>query len=321
MFRWSTDQVDTGERFDHWREVRAKGLFGVTAELEPERREHFRGEFALQPIGKAGLIEIRASSYRVERTAGDITNAPSDSLCIYQQLSQGGWFDTLREDFTVRRGTFATSYSDLKYRTIPTGTDGFRLRILKIPLAEMASPSRYGVHDLVAKPFDYGLAIGPLLQSCFADLVDAPGSLEAPEAFRLVDALAHLALIGRGVVGLGSKAAIQALRVGRLSAAQRLIAGHLSNPNLSPAFIADRLGVSVRHMHELFETTEKSFSQTVTAVRLEASRRLLTYAPQQSISDVAFACGFESLATFYRAFRAAQGTTPGDFRAQRASGS
>ena len=95
VFRWSTDQVDPADRFDHWREVRAKGLFGVTAELEPERREHFRGEFALQPIGKAGLIEIRASPYRVERTAADITNAPSDSLCIYQQLSQGGWFDTL----------------------------------------------------------------------------------------------------------------------------------------------------------------------------------------------------------------------------------
>jgi AraC-like DNA-binding protein len=44
-------------------------------------------------------------------------------------------------------------------------------------------------------------------------------------------------------------------------------------------------------------------------------------APQRSISDVAFACGFESLATFYRVFRAAQGTTPGDFRAQQAFGS
>jgi len=158
-----------------------------------------------------------------------------------------------------------------------------------------------------------------LLQSCFADLVDAAGRPEAPEASRLMDAVAHLALIGRGVVGLGSKAAVQALRVGRLSAAQRLIAGQLSNPNLSPAFVADRLGISVRHMHELFETTEKSFSQTVTALR--ASRGLLMSAPQRSISDVAFACGFESLATFYRAFRAAQGTTPGDFRAQRVSGS
>jgi hypothetical protein len=168
LFRWSTDQVDPADRFDHWREVRAKGLFGVTAELEPERREHFRAEFALQPIGKVGLIEIRASPYRVERTAADITNAPSDSLCIYQQLSQGGWFDTLREDFTVQRGAFATSYSDLKYRTAPTGADGFRLRILKIPLAEIALSSN-GVHDLVAKPFDDDLAIGPLLQSCFTD--------------------------------------------------------------------------------------------------------------------------------------------------------
>jgi AraC-like DNA-binding protein len=320
LFRWSTDQVDPADRFEHWREIRAKGLFGVTAELEPERREHFRGEFALQPIGKVGLIEIRASPYRVERTAADIANAPSDSLCIYQQLSQGGWFDTLREDFTVQRGTFATSYSDLKYRTAPIGTDGFRLRILKIPLAEIA-PSRSGVHDLVAKPFDDSVAVGPLLQSCFTDLVDAAGSLETPEASRLVDALAHLALIGRGVVSPGSKAAIQALRVGHLSAARRLIARHQSNPNLSPAFVAGRLGVSVRHMHELFETTEKSFSQTVTALRLEASRGLLTSAPQRSISDVAFACGFESLATFYRAFRTAQGTTPGDFRAQRVSGS
>jgi AraC-like DNA-binding protein len=320
LFRWSTDGLDPADRFDHWREVRAHGLFGVTAELEPGQREHFRGEFALQPVGKAGLIEISASSYRVERTAADIAYAPGDSLCIYQQLSQGGRFDTPGEDFTVERGTFATSYSDLKYRTVPTGADGFHLRILKIPVAEIA-PFRSGVHDLVAKPFNDCVAIGPLLHSCFADLTHAAGSLEALEASRLVDALAHLALIERGVVALGSKTAIQALRVGRLSAARRLIAGELSNLNLSPTFVAGRLGVSVRHLHDLFEATEKSFSQTVTALRLEASRRLLISAPQQSISDIAFTCGFESLATFYRAFHAVHGMTPGDFRAQRMTGS
>ena len=60
----------------------------------------------------------------------------------------------------------------------------------------------------------------------------------------------------------------------------------------------------------------------MTALRLEASRGLLIFAPQRSISDVAFACGFESLATFYRAFRVRhQNTTPSDFRAQRMSGS
>jgi AraC-like DNA-binding protein len=316
LLRWSTDEVAPADRFDYWREVRAKGLFGVTAELEPEQREQFQGEFSLRKIGKAGFVEMRPSAYRVERSATDIAHAPSDSLCIYQQLSAGGWFDTRGgDDFTVRRGTFATSYSDLRYRTAPIGADGFRLRILKIPVAEIA-PFWSGVHDLVARPFLEEVTIGPLLRSCFRDVARLGASSDTPEALRLVNALAHLALIERGVLPLRSRSATEAIRVGRLSAARRLIARYLSDPGLSPAFVAGQLGVSVRHIHDLFEATQMSFSQTVTALRIEASRRLLMSASQRSIAEIAFACGFESLATFYRTFRISFGMTPGDFRAQ-----
>lgn len=38
MYRWCTDEVEPKDRFDYWREVRSKGLFGVTAELDRERR-------------------------------------------------------------------------------------------------------------------------------------------------------------------------------------------------------------------------------------------------------------------------------------------
>lgn len=318
MLHWSTEKVAPKDRFDYWREVRAKGLFGVTAELEPEQREHFQGEFSLRKIGKAGFVEMRASAYRVERSAADITEAPSDSLCIYQQLSAGGWFDTRGgDDFTVRRGTFATSYSDLKYRTAPIGADGFRLRILKIPVAEIVS-FRSGVHDLVARPFRDQVTVGPLLRSCFMDLARPGAGSDAPEALRVVNALAHLALIERGVLPLRRGSAAAAIRVGRLSAARRLMMRRLSDPNLSPAFVAGQFGVSVRHIHGLFEMTPMSFSQTVTALRIEASRGLLVSAPQRPIAEIAFSCGFDSLATFYRAFRASFGMTPGDFRAQRA---
>jgi AraC-like DNA-binding protein len=315
LLRWSTDEVAPKDRFDYWREVRAKGLFGVTAELAADQREHFRGEFSLRRLGTAGFVEMRASSYRVERSAADIANAPSDSLCIYQQLSAGGWFDASGgDDFTVHRGTFATSYSDLKYRTMPTGADGFRLRILKVPVSDIA-PFRSGVHDLIARPFLESATIGPLLRSCFKDLTrlqDDTGV--APETLRLVSALTHLALIERGVLPMRSRAATEAIRVGRLSAARRLIARRLSDPNLSPARVAAELGVSVRHIHSLFEMTQMSFSQTVTAMRLTASRRMLISSPQRAIAEIAFACGFESLATFYRAFRAAFGMAPGDAR-------
>ncbi|WP_349644002.1 helix-turn-helix transcriptional regulator [Bradyrhizobium sp. LTSPM299] len=122
----------------------------------------------------------------------------------------------------------------------------------------------------------------------------------------------------RGIARPGSRLAQQALRVGRLSLARRLIAQHLSRAELSPTLVADMLGISVRHVHMLFETAEMSFSQTVTALRLDHSRRLLREAPQRPIADIAHACGFESLATFYRVFNAAVSMTPGDYRTQPA---
>jgi len=75
------------------------------------------------------------------------------------------------------------------------------------------------------------------------------------------------------------------------------------------------LGISVRHLHVLFETIDISFAQAVTGERLAESRRLLIQHRQQSISEIALACGFNSIATFYRTFQAAHGMSPGEFRA------
>jgi AraC-like DNA-binding protein len=317
VHRWSTDQVDPKDRFDYWREVRAKGLFGVTAELDAERRPHFTGEFSLRKIDTAGLIELRASPYKVERGASDIANAPGDSLCIYQQLGAGGRFGVSgTDDFTMQQGRFATSYSDLPYRTVPIGAEGFHLRILKVPVAGILSPRR-GLHDLVPKPLGDHPSLAPLLESCFADLTEVDDDADTAMTAPLVQALAQLTLIERGVVSPASHTAMQAFRVGRLSLARRSIARHVSQAALSPAFVADLLGISVRHLHVLFESTGASFSQTVTAGRVELSCRLLVEAPRRTISQIAFASGFDSLATFYRAFQAALAMSPGDFR-QRA---
>jgi AraC-like DNA-binding protein len=246
----------------------------------------------------------------VTRTTRDI----SDSLCIYQQLSDGGRFDTADgSDFAVRRGTFATSYADLPYRTSPIGADGFHLRIIKIPAAEIWMAGN-GLRDLFPRPFTGDPVIAPLLQSCFADLVAAGESMEPQAAARLIRSLASLAPIERGTISPGGEFARKALRVGRLSLAQRIIASQLSDPNVSPASVAAQLGISIRHLHALFERTAMSFSQTLTATRVEYSRKLLVQAPGRAISSIAFASGFDSLATFYRVFRSSSGMAPGDFR-------
>jgi AraC-like DNA-binding protein len=316
LYRWSTDQVDPKERFDYWREVRAKGLFGATAELEREQRPQFSGEFSLRKIGSAGLIGLRASSYHVERSASDIANAPSNSLCICLHLGGGGWFRIRNvDDFAVAGGAFATSYSDLPYHTVPIAADGFDLRILKVPVAGIALP-RTAFHDLVPKPFVDHPSLTPLLEACFSDLTEVDDDSDAAAATALVQTLTHLTLVERGIVRPSGRAAQYAIRAGRLSLARRLMARHIAEPQLSPAFVANLLGTSVRHLHVLFEEASMSFSQTVTTLRIERSRRLLREAPAMTVAEIAFASGFDSLATFYRVFRAVQGITPGDFRMQ-----
>lgn len=320
MYRWCTDEVEPNDRFDYWREVRSKGLFGVTAELARERRADFFGEFSLRQLGGAGLVELKASAYSVERSSSDIASAPSDAICVYQQLGSGGWFGGLRgSDFALPNGSFATSHTDLPYRTAPLGAGGFHLRIVKIPVGSIPAQDKR-MRELSPRTFG-DPTLAPLLAACFTDLNEVTDDA-AFDATSLVQALAHLALIERGIVRPGSRRGQAALRTARLSQARRLIARHLQNPDLAPGMVADALGVSVRHLHMLFETAAKSFSQTVTDERLKQSRRLMREAPERLIADIAAACGFESLATYYRVFNAAYGMAPGDFRSDfRAQGS
>jgi AraC-like DNA-binding protein len=160
--------------------------------------------------------------------------------------------------------------------------------------------------------------LAPLVEASFADFKEAMAEGDTARSVPLVKVLAELALIERGMIAAGSRRGQRALRVARLSRARRLIARHLSQASLSPAMIAGLLGVSIRHMHMLFEGTGQSFSQTVTAQRIRLSGRLLREAPRRPVAEIARACGFESLATFYRVFHATEGMPPGEFRAHGA---
>jgi AraC-like DNA-binding protein len=309
---WSSDHIASDERFEHWRELRAKAVFGVTTERDDHYDGEFRGNLTIRPFGEAALVELHATPYKVFRTKADIARAPGDSLCLYQQLDGGGWFEAGRGGpFTTPRGSLATSHSDQPYSTVPTTAAGFHLRVLKIPNG--AALSRR-VEELMASPLDERVPVTALIQSCFSDLVAKADTIDPAQAQLLIQSLAQLMLIARGVVEARNDSSVAALRVGRLSAARYIIDRDSDSALLSPAFVAGQLGISVRHLHVLFEPTGQSFSQNVTAVRLAEACRCLREYPTRPVADIAFSCGFDSLATFHRSFRAAYGMTPGDFR-------
>ena len=86
---------------------------------------------------------------------------------------------------------------------------------------------------------------------------------------------------------------------------------HLLQPDLSPAQVGRTMNISVRQLHLLFEPTDKSFSRTLLAMRLVEARRQLESVPHLTVTEIALACGFDSLATFYRTFRQTYGGRAG----------
>jgi AraC-like DNA-binding protein len=183
------------------------------------------------------------------------------------------------------------------------------------PCSDAGPAHATACHDRPETSADHRWA--PVLEACLAELTEAVENGDMARTPPLIAAAAELALIERGAITPGSRRRQQALRVGHLCLARRLITNHLSQASLSPAMMADLLGVSVRYLHMLFETTGTSFSQTVTAQRMRQSCLLLRETPKRPIADIAHSCGFGSLPTFYRVFSATTGLTPREFRAQR----
>ena len=159
MISFDTDGLRPHERFDHWCEVRAKGLFGVTIEVEPERRPDFYGRFSAREFGGAVVAEMNASSYSVSRTWADIKRMPGDGLYISQQVRGPGALHTGNgRVHMVSNGTLVISHSDLPCSGIPQRSDGFHFRAIKIPvagnelLAAGAKPARRAAS--ATKPYD-----------------------------------------------------------------------------------------------------------------------------------------------------------------------
>ena len=310
MLSFSTDDIRPQDRFDHWCEVRGKSLFGVTIELEREKRDSFQGRFSATPIGDAVLAEMTASSYRVSRTPADIARVSSDSLSIGLQIRGPGWMKIKGDRVhLVREGDVTISHSNMMFAGTPERSDGFDFRTLKIPLTnDLALGAR--THDLFPEPLMQGARLTRLIKATLSALEHDPF-----QASGEIESIARLALIARGRLAQGSPEGRAALRAGFLHAAREIMIRDLHRPDLTSASVAAELAISLRQVHVLFEPTGLSFARSLTAMRLKEARRLLGLTPARQVADIAYACGFDSIATFYRVFRSAYGMTPGDVRA------
>lgn len=107
-----------------------------------------------------------------------------------------------------------------------------------------------------------------------------------------------------------------ALQLARRLQIKRHVRQNLMTPTLSPESIARNLGISVRHLYKIFSLEPVSLCEFIRQERLSVARRMLSDPAHsdQSITDIAYRCGFSSSAHFSSAFRTRFGISPRDCR-------
>jgi len=114
-------------------------------------------------------------------------------------------------------------------------------------------------------------------------------------------------------LGVSSELAVDTTTI-RLMEVHAFIDAHLADPELTVADIARATAMSVRSLHLLFTDGGETCGQYLSRRRLERGYRLLTTQPTLSITAVAQRCGFGTLSSFSRAYRAAYGGSPSETR-------
>lgn len=102
---------------------------------------------------------------------------------------------------------------------------------------------------------------------------------------------------------------------GRASSAVEFALRHLGDPGLGTAMLCAATGLSPRAVQKAFlRDTGRTPTGFITERRLAGAADLLVREPERSITDIAFAMGFNEAAFFSRCFRKHFGMTPSQWR-------
>ncbi|WP_228083680.1 helix-turn-helix domain-containing protein [Streptomyces profundus] len=311
----STDGLPAGDRFDWWEQLMRAEVMALS--MASERPERFRGR-----VDSVGAPDTTVSSWWLSSATGVRTRTHirrHDPEDYYLFAVRGG-----RIGLEQNRGNSWLGVGDLGlYSTSRPLRAEFRgsgrparVEMVRLPRALLPLPFAQ-VDRLLAARLPARTGSGALLaQHLTGFLRHAPecGPAELAGLGSVAVDLAVTLLAGR--LDIARAVPPESRRQALLARIDAFIERDLHDADLRPIDIAAHHHISLRTLHELFRERPDTVSATIRRRRLERSRADLgdPRLRHKTVGEIALAWGFRHPADFSRAFRAAYGIPPGEFR-------
>ncbi|WP_327346987.1 helix-turn-helix domain-containing protein [Streptomyces europaeiscabiei] len=312
----TTASVSPSKRFDHWAEEMSKRL--VSLDSRPTSPRPFHGNAACSAIGQLQLTAINAGPIDVRRTSALAARDSEDCYKVALQIAGTALIEQDDNRDLLGPGDIAICDASRPYTF--TYENDFHTVLMMLPRT-MLPVRPDALRPLYARRLagDEGIApvVGPYLRS----LVDQSAVCTGAVAGRLMDGTVSLvtALVAERLDRAAPIAPHQAM----LLRIRDYIERNLSDPDLTPDAIAVAHSISRRYLFKLFAADGCTVSGWIRERRLERCARELAgvQGKDQTISLIAARWGLLDSRHFSRAFKAAYGVTPREFRDRSLTGS
>jgi AraC-like DNA-binding protein len=305
--RVATDDVPEADRLALVRAAYAGAIADI--DIAPLPDSAFRWHGAVRRLPGLGIASMQCSALAFARQA-----VPGDDLIVSVVIAgllrlRGAGRETVvrpGEAIVVRGRDAVSGHCAADTRMIE----------LRVPLNVLTPPGG-GIDAVLGTAIAAAEPVSML--TTYADALLASHGLEQPQSLGL--AVAHVREIVDLILGLargtGKVVRARGLGAARLAAIKADIVETATSRELSIGAVAARHGVTARYVRKLFESEGLTFSAFVLDQRLARALRMLTdpRRDHETISAIAFACGFGDLSYFNRVFRRRNGATPSAVRA------
>ena len=306
--RFSTTAFPERERYQRWVERDWPSLAPLL-ETKPGSRLGFFAETVTVTLPGLTLVEARMSGLSYERDRNRLTRDGVDHFGLCLMLEGEAVVDAAGREARLTSGSVWIGDLAQPYRWRSNGSRAITLSMPRAH-AERILPSVAGLH---------GRALHGAQSAAFSDPLTALWphlSRDGLNSAAAAPALLHLLDAALGNVGPRAETPAEALKIARLAQVERLIGELCVRPDLNPAEIARRAGLSRAALYRLFND-RGGVGAAIRAARLERLRNMLADVREtRQIAQLAYDAGFLDPGAAARMFRTAFGCSPGEYRAQ-----